>query len=156
MTQPTAADFIGTWRLLDYSFFHDDGRVEKPWGADVRGYIVYTAEGYMSANLSPATDWASRRARLAERLSMHPGEERLRERTRRRDYIAYSGRFTVEGDTVTHHVEVSLFPNWVGRSEIRFYRFEENRLTLRTGPVRSVRHTVIAQLVWERVVPDHS
>ena len=55
MTTPaSAADFIGTWRLLDYSFIHDDGVIEKPWGTDVRGYLLYSAEGYMSGNLSPA------------------------------------------------------------------------------------------------------
>ncbi|WP_446743308.1 lipocalin-like domain-containing protein [Silvibacterium acidisoli] len=151
MVKRTAADFIGTWRLLDYSFLHDDGRVEKPWGDDVRGYIVYTAQGYMSANLSPAIHWTARRARLAAKLSMNPGEERLRERNRRRDYIAYSGSFSVEDEKVIHHVEVSLYPNWVGRPEVRFYSFEENNLTLRTGPIRSGRHTVVAQLVWERV-----
>ena len=28
--------------------------------------------------------------------------------------LAYGGRYRAEGDTVEHHVEVSLFPNWVG------------------------------------------
>src|SRR5271163_4070435 len=54
LTQAAAADFVGTWRLIDYSFVHDDGIVEKPWGTDVRGYLLYSAEGYMSGNLGPA------------------------------------------------------------------------------------------------------
>ena len=29
-------------------------------------------------------------------------------------FIAYGGRYEVTGDTVAHHVETSLFPNWVG------------------------------------------
>jgi hypothetical protein len=69
----------------------------------------------------------------------------------RRDYIAYTGRYTVEGDTITHHVEASLFSNWVGRPELRYYNFEGDTLTLRTGPVQSGKHTIIAQLVWQRV-----
>lgn len=153
MSNVTTADFIGTWRLLDYSFQHDDGVVEKPWGSEVRGYLLYSPEGYMSGNLSPARDWASRRARLAERFST---ASRLQEagmpgRSPRRDYIAYSGRYSVEGETVTHHVEVSLFPNWVGKPEVRYYQFEKDRLILRTPPIRVGRHTVVAQLVWERV-----
>jgi hypothetical protein len=143
----TAADFIGTWRLLDYSFLHDDGVVEKPWGIDVRGYLLYSAEGYMSGNLSPAR----RRKGVVERgsgmMDADPGERPRR--TRR--YIAYTGRYTVEGDTVTHHVEASLFPHWVGRPEVRHYCFEDNRLTLRTEPLRHGKHTIVAQLVWERV-----
>jgi Lipocalin-like domain len=152
-THATAADFVGTWRLLDYSFIHEDGVIEHPWGTNVHGYLLYSAEGYMSGNLSPANDWPSRRARLAAAFKAHDGADALRlaRRAGRRDYIAYTGRYTVEGDTVTHHVETSLFPNWVGRPETRYYKFEGNTLTLRTSPIRSGRHTVIAQLVWERV-----
>lgn len=147
-----AADFVGTWRLLEYSFLHEDGTVEYPWGKAVCGYLLYSAEGYMSGNLSPARDWASRRARLAAAFKSHDGAGALRAAAaRRRDYIAYTGRYTVEGDTITHHVEASLFPNWVGRPEVRYYTFEGDRLTLRTGKVRSGLHMVVAQLVWERV-----
>ena len=152
-TQATAEDFVGTWRLLDYSFIHQDGTVEHPWGTAVRGYLLYSAEGFMSGNLSPANDWASRRARLKAALKAHDGAGALRlaRRAGRRDYIAYTGRYTVERDTITHHVEASLFPNWVGRPEVRYFQFEGNTLTLRTGPVRAGRDTIVAQLVWERV-----
>lgn len=149
----TAADFMGTWRLLSYSFIHEDGSVEHPWGTAVRGYLLYSAEGYMSGNLSPAHDWPSRRARLAEALKERGGAGALRlaSRAGRRDYIAYTGRYTVEGETVAHHVEVSLFPNWIGRPEVRHYKFEGDTLTLRTGPIRSGMSTIVAQLIWERV-----
>lgn len=153
LTQGTATDFVGTWRLLDYSFIHEDGVVEHPWGSEVRGYLLYSAEGYMSGNLGAAQDWPSRRARLKSALMAHDGAGALRlaRRSGHREYIAYTGRYTVDGDTITHHVEASLFPNWVGRPELRYYKFEGDTLTLRTGPVRSGKHTVIAQLVWERV-----
>lgn len=155
-SQATAADFVGTWRLLDYSFLHEDGSIEHPWGTNVRGYLLYSPEGYMSGNLSPANDWPSRRARLAAAIKTHAGAGALRlaQRAGRRDYIAYAGRYTVEGDTVTHHVEASLFPNWVGRPEVRHYKFEGDRLTLRTGSLRSGKHTIVAQLVWQRVAVE--
>ncbi|MBB6144920.1 hypothetical protein HNQ77_002876 [Silvibacterium bohemicum] len=141
----TTADFIGTWRLLDYSFVHDDGVIEKPWGTDVRGYLIYSAEGYMSGNLGPAR----RKRGVIERISPDPAST---DRPRRnRSYIAYTGRYTIEGDKVIHHVEASLFPHWVGRPEVRNYKFEGDRLTLRTGPLKQARHTMVAQLVWERV-----
>ena len=150
---PTAADFVGTWRLLDYSFIYEDGSVEHPWGIEVRGYLLYSAEGYMSGNLSPANDWPSRRARLAAAFKSHNRADALRMASHagRREYIAYTGRYTVEGDTITHHVEASLFPNWVGRPEVRYFKFDGDKLTLRTGPVPSGRDTVIAQLLWQRV-----
>ncbi|MBT9330238.1 lipocalin-like domain-containing protein [Paracidobacterium acidisoli] len=147
---------MGTWRLLDYTFFHDDGREEKPWGTDVTGYLFYSVEGYMSGNLSPARrTWRSRLRRLTAEVpgAAEKAEARLHVRGIPRDYIAYSGRFTVDGDKVTHHVEVSLFPNWVGQAEVRQYVFAGNRLILRTLPLRKGRSTIVAQLTWERVLP---
>jgi len=65
MEQAQPQDFVGTWRLVEYTFHHEDGTVERPWGEDVTGYLLYTPQGYMSANLSPARrNWRFRRARL--------------------------------------------------------------------------------------------
>jgi hypothetical protein len=149
-----AKQFVGTWRLLDYTFFHDDGRAEKPWGSEVIGYLLYSAEGYMSGNLSPARrTWRSRLRRLTAEVPgvTEKSEAKLPSRGIPRDYIAYSGRYTVDGETVIHHVEVSLFPNWVGLAEVRRYAFEGDRLTLKTLPLRKGRSTIVAQLTWQKV-----
>jgi hypothetical protein len=111
----------------------------------VRGYLLYSAEGYMSGNLGPAR----RKRGVIERIGPDP-ESTDRPRRNRR-YIAYTGRYTVDGNTVTHHVEASLFPLWVGRPEVREFQFDGDRLTLRTGPLKRGRHTMVAQLIWERV-----
>jgi|SRR5882762_3611966 len=147
-------NFVGTWRLIDYSFFYADGIVEHPWGPEVSGYLLYSAQGYMSANLSPAhRTWRSRRARLEAEVpgATRISHSRISRRAIPRDYIAYSGKFTLDGDTITHHVEVSLFPNWVGLPQLRHYAFEGNQLTLRTEPLKSGKTTLVAQLRWERV-----
>ena len=137
---PTAAsDFIGTWKLVDYSFLHEDGTVEKPWGDHVVGYLLYSAEGYMSGNLSPA----GRRHNIEMTESQKS--------RRKRDYIAYAGPYTVEGDTVTHYVEVSLFPNWLGTAQLRYHKREGNTLTLRTPPIPAGDDVVAVQLIWEKV-----
>ncbi len=136
----TASDFVGTWKLLDYSFLYDDRRVEKPWGENVVGYLLYSSEGYMSGNLSPA----GRRHNNVEKA----GD---RKPSRKRDYIAYAGPYTVKGDTVTHHVEVSLFPNWLGTAQLRYHKLEGDTLVLRTPPVLSDDGMVAVQLTWQRV-----
>jgi hypothetical protein len=135
----TVDNFVGTWKLTDYSFLHADGTVEKPWGEKVVGYLLYSAEGYMSGNLSPA----GRRHNIEKSESERP--------RRKRDYIAYAGPYTVEGDTVTHHVEVSLFPNWLGTAQLRYHKLEGDRLILRTPPVLSGDGVVAVQLTWQRV-----
>jgi hypothetical protein len=135
----SASDFIGTWKLVDYSFLHEDGTIEKPWGENVVGYLIYSAEGYMSGNLSPV----SRR---------HKTEKFDRETTRRkRDYIAYAGPYTVEGDIVIHHVEVSLFSNWLGTTQIRYHQRIGDTLVLRTPPIPSGEELVAVQLTWHKV-----
>ena len=135
----TAADFIGTWKLIDYSFLHEDGPVEKPWGDHVVGYLLYSAEGYMSGNLSPA----GRRHNIEK-----PENGKA---TRKRDYIAYAGPYTVEGDTVTHHVEVSLFPNWLGTAQLRYHERLGDKLILRTPPITAGNNVVAVQLIWQKV-----
>jgi hypothetical protein len=63
--------------------------------------------------------------------------------------MAYCGRYEVHGDHVVHHIEQSLFPNWVGTSQKRFIELEGDRLTLTTDPFETSR-TSAARAVWER------
>ncbi len=34
-------------------------------------------------------------------------------------YVSYYGRYELRGDTVVHHDDLSLFPNWVGLDQER-------------------------------------
>ena len=47
-------------------------------------------------------------------------------------YVSYCGRYELLEDRVIHHIEVSLFPNWVGVAQTRYITLDGNRLTLRT------------------------
>jgi hypothetical protein len=66
-------------------------------------------------------------------------------------YVSYCGRYEFEGDTVVHHVELSLFPNWVGGEQERLVDLRGDRLTLSTPPIllRGIQQS--AHLIWERV-----
>jgi hypothetical protein len=66
-------------------------------------------------------------------------------------YLSYCGRYDFDGDTVIHHVELSLFPNWVGGDQERLVDLRGRRLTLSTRPLllRGIQQT--AHLIWERV-----
>ncbi len=74
------------------------------------------------------------------------------ERARATDtYVSYCGRYEFRGDTVVHHVELSLFPNWVGVEQERLVEVKGDRLTLSTRPIllEGVQRT--AHLIWEAV-----
>ena len=105
---------IGAWTLQSYIAFPVDGSPPfHPLGEDARGLILYTPDGYMSAQLMrvgrPAFasgDWF---------VGTHQEFEKAAA------YVAYSGRFHVDeaGGTVTHDVGLSFFPNWLGQAQIR-------------------------------------
>ena len=67
-------------------------------------------------------------------------------------YVAYGGPFKIHGDTVQHHVETSLFPNWVGTVQQRRWEVDETgeRLTLSSPPVMLGGVARIHRLTWER------
>ena len=59
--------------------------------------------------------------------------------------------FNEEEGTVTHHLEGSLFPNWVGTDLKRFFEFSGNQLKLSTLPMPMGGQQVTGVLLWERL-----
>jgi hypothetical protein len=135
---------IGTWRLVAWENRSVDGQISYPLGKDAVGYIMYNQDGYMFVAIM-----GPNRLKFAadDLLSGTTEEEAEAEET----YVSYCGRYEFQGDTVVHHVELSLFPNWVGGDQERLVEFRGNRLTLSTRPIllRGLQQT--AHLIWERV-----
>lgn len=140
----TEAQFVGTWRLVSCRWVDDDGRVTYPYGRSPVGYLIYTDTGHMAVNFMSAN-----RRRFASEVRTEGTPEE--ERSAKKSYQAYSGRYEVRGNTIVHHVEVSLFPNWVGREQERFYELDGDRLCLSTEPLPSGKTHQTAHLEWERV-----
>jgi hypothetical protein len=136
---------IGTWRLLSWENRSVlDGQISYPLGKDATGYIMYNEDGYMFVAIM-----GPNRLRFAadDLLSATKEEEAQAEET----YVSYCGRYEFHGDKVVHHVELSLFPNWVGGDQERLVELRGNRLTLSTRPIllRGIQQT--AHLIWERI-----
>jgi hypothetical protein len=66
-------------------------------------------------------------------------------------FVAYAGRYSFHGDRVVHHVELSLFPNWVASDQERWVELAEDRLTLSASPLLLAGKLQVPRLVWERV-----
>jgi hypothetical protein len=68
-------------------------------------------------------------------------------------YGAYFGRYEVdmENGIVYHHVEGSLFPNWEGGTQKRFFKVTGNRLELVTAPALFSGAQTVGVLEWERI-----
>jgi hypothetical protein len=135
---------VGAWQLVSFHGRNAKGDLRPALGENAQGLLVYTAEGYMTAVLSEAgrTPFRSRDYRGGTR------EEAL---AAVNSYISYSGRYTLSGDTVTHHVEMSLYPNWIGDDQIRNVKFEGNLLILSTPPFLLSGGEWTFELTWKRL-----
>ena len=56
---------------------------------------------------------------------------------------------------MTHSVEVSLFPGWLGTGQVRAVKFDGDMLELSTAsPVQSGGRLVTTRISWERAEPS--
>jgi hypothetical protein len=137
---------IGAWTLESYESFGLDGLdVRHPLGIDAKGIIMYTADGYMSAQIM-------REDRPLFRNGDLSGDDNGKLAAAASGYLAYSGRYSVSGDSViAHHVDVSLLPNWVGGTQYRAVRIADSRLQLSpVQPVLMNGERRMGRLIWRR------
>lgn len=135
---------VGTWTLVSASASTADGRaVTAPFGSNPAGLLSYTADNRMTAMISHG----GRRRLSGDRISS-PAFERAEAFA---TFFAYAGRYSVKGDQVIHHVEISSVQNWVNTDMVRLVRFEGDRIVLRTPPLSVGGTTQTTELVWERV-----
>jgi hypothetical protein len=139
-----SSPLVGTWRLISWENRTVDGDVSHPLGEEASGYIAYNDDGYMFvAIMRPA-----RTHFVAGDLLSATTVEKARAAE---GYVSYCGRYELQGDIVIHHVELSLFPNWVGVDQERLVDTSADRLTLSTRPLLLDGRQQTAHLVWERV-----
>ena len=67
-------------------------------------------------------------------------------------YVAYYGSYEVDErqGRMTHHVEGSFFPNWLGDIQTRLFEFQGEALQLSTLPIKGSRADLTVVLLWER------
>ena len=148
MAEKLHDQLIGAWELISYVEKPLNGSPPNyPMGERPMGIIMYTPDGYMSAQLMRPNPghFASR-----DWFKATPEEYQRAAST----YFAYAGAFQVEGEKkiVTHFVLVSLFPNWIGQKQQRVARIEGDLLHLSTAsPIQSGGQSANAYLEWRRV-----
>lgn len=137
---------IGSWKLV--SFVEIDlstGARRHPLGEAAEGLILYTPDGYMSAQLC-----------TIGRPAFATGNPYFGEATEyaeaARSYLAYSGAFFVDEErgTLQHEMWVSLFPNWRGQRQSRVVTVNGESLTLATEDRAAGAPPRAAELHWRR------
>ena len=120
---------LGTWKLK--SFVREitaTGEKINQMGEHPSGYIGYSADGRMYAIATSAN-------RIKPRDAIAADEERVK---LHKTMFAYAGTYTLEGDKVTHRVDVSWNENFTGTDLVRFYKLEGNTLTITTAPYKDL------------------
>jgi hypothetical protein len=135
---------IGTWRLTSVEARYEDSSVIYPWGPNARGFLIYTQDGYMSAMIMRA----DRPRFLVSDMLGGSIEEQAQAA---QSYLSYGGTYEIQGDKIIHHIEASLFPNWVGEDQVRFVdKLTKDQLMLRTQPYLTGGKIGTGYLVWYR------
>jgi hypothetical protein len=68
-------------------------------------------------------------------------------------FFSYAGRYTVDATrgNVTHHIEISSAPNYVGTNVERTFTMSGNRVSLRTPQRQLAGQASSSTLIWERI-----
>ncbi|MCQ4241780.1 lipocalin-like domain-containing protein [Stutzerimonas stutzeri] len=141
-------DLVGRWEIISWEQAFDDGRRELPMGDALHGFIQYTEDGGMAcmlaraerANFVTGGQW---NASDAEKAGAYTS------------MLAYGGSYEVDGDVISHKVEISMFPNWKGGVQKR--RCEVNAdgtLTLSARLEEDTAQARTARLVWRRAATN--
>lgn len=125
-----AEQLLGGWHLESFRTVEAaTGAVSTPLGEDPRGFLLYTADGHMSAQLARADGGG---------------------------YLAYGGRFRVEehpdphAATVHHDVMMATVPQLLAAPQVRHAHLDGDRLTLSATTPGDDGVTRRATLTWRR------
>ena len=133
---------IGVWKLVSFETQNGNGKVVY----NAHGSLIYTKSGRMSVHLM-----LSDRPQFASGDQMKGTPEEIK--ANYEGLISYYGSydFDREKGLVIHHIHGSLFPNWEGQRQERFFELSGNRLKLSTPPTLWGGGMAIAAMLWERI-----
>lgn len=138
----------GCWELVSLEARNEEtGAIIYPCGKDLVGSLIYSHDGFVSANIYPK----DRPQYVLDNPSQATDQELARAAG---GVISYCGSYSLTKEKVTHHISGCLTPNWVGTSQERFYKFDrQGQLALYTQPMPySDGSNQRAYLVWRRPV----
>jgi Lipocalin-like domain len=133
--------FLGTWKLVSWLTKFDGGDTVEPYGPDAKGRLVLTPDGYWIGILTAA--------------NRRPAKTNDEKATLLDSMLAYSGKYTVDGDRITTRVDVSSNEIYTGpnQNQTRFFKVEGDKLIIRTPEIVSairVGQKAVGTITFER------
>jgi hypothetical protein len=141
----STSSLVGVWKLVSFHTRDASGKMTYPFGQDARGRLIYEPNGRMAVQLMD-----SRRPRFTADDPLITSEAELRQAFG--GYAAYYGTYSINPDeqTIVHHIEAALIPNWAGTDQKRHFEYDGKYLTL-SGPLKLGGIEGKVSLVWERL-----
>jgi hypothetical protein len=137
---------VGTWKLQSWvAEDAESGKISNVFGERPNGYLIYTAGGRMTVNIS-----ADGRKPLSGDRFTTPADERAQAFS---TAIAYSGTYDITSEGIMHHVEVATFQNWVGTDQFRYVEVTGDTMNVKTPPIKGPPDgkTKVMSLVFKRI-----
>jgi hypothetical protein len=135
---------VGTWRLMSARRRTAAGDVSFPWGTDATGYLIYTADGHVSAVVMER----GRKTMSCQHIKSASQAEKA---SAAESYFSYAGRYQITDGRVVHSIDMALFPNWTGLVTERSMDLSDGILRL-GGPMQLVDGVMEArEFEWRRV-----
>jgi hypothetical protein len=133
-------DPVGAWRLKSaYFVAQRTGDRVDVLGTEPFGYALFESSGRMVSLLTSGA--GTRAAWASDPAALH------------NSMVAYTGRWSVDGDKIVMQVDGAWDPSWVGTEQIRHFTFDGRTLSLRTAPIEHPSfpgENVIGYVDWEK------
>jgi hypothetical protein len=135
---------IGTWKLISVKARDlDSGEERDVWGPNPGGFINYAPDGRMMVinTRSGRTRPKGPAPTPQEAADLFQG------------MLAYAGSYTVNGNEVTHHVDVAWNEAWNGSDMLRIATFDGDRVHLSTRPSPDPVNgrMSVRTMIWEKL-----
>jgi hypothetical protein len=133
---------IGSWALLSFEAESSEGVLSYPLGKDAEGSILYAPDGYVAVNIMKKD-----RSGFVDKALYENNPLTYQDLP----YLAYSGKYLLDANrpSVTHMVEVSFYPEWIGQQQFRMISWLGKDLQLASdgeiGPDK-----IAFRLLWRR------
>ena len=157
MSKSLRDQLLGAWELIEYCAYMPDNESDKkyPMGPEAQGIIMYTSDGYMSAQLLTP----------GQKKFEAPGSEaQLAEMGKR--YVGYTGQFYLDeagdaqGPILLHHMRTANLPYLLGDTQRRLVKIVEEEdgryLHLSLGDTMKVfGEDRMVKVRWKRLPDNH-
>jgi hypothetical protein len=144
-TAPTIDKLVGTWKLVSIEDTAQDGKIQPSvqFGAHPHGFLMYEADGYMCATIANGDRSAWKDPAKADNSEKIKYFDTL---------VAYCGTYKLDTatSTVTHYPEVAWSPAYVGSTQLRPFRLQDDKLIITATKGLSDPNLKQRVLTWQR------